>query len=108
MKLFQSWRLESSGEFWCFVSVNVVTRLWAGCSWFDTWQELGVFLFTTVSRLALGPTQPPIKWVLGILSLGVKWLLCEADHTLPSSTEVMNAQTYTSAPLICFHGMVPS
>jgi hypothetical protein len=30
----------------------------------------GVFLFTTASRASLGPTQPPIQWVLGALSLG--------------------------------------
>jgi hypothetical protein len=29
-------------------------------------------LFTTISRLALGPTQPPIQGVLGALSLWVK------------------------------------
>jgi hypothetical protein len=50
----------------------------------DTEQwTLGIFLFTTASRTALGPTQPPIQWVLGALSLGR-----EADHSLPSSAEV--------------------
>jgi hypothetical protein len=29
---------------------------------FVSWQGLGVFLFTTVSRQDLGPTQPPIQW----------------------------------------------
>jgi hypothetical protein len=38
----------------------------------EMWQGLGIFLFTT-SRPALGPTQPPIQWVLGAISLGVKW-----------------------------------
>jgi hypothetical protein len=31
---------------------------------------LGIFLFTTASRLVLGPTHPPIQWVPGALSLG--------------------------------------
>jgi hypothetical protein len=39
----------------------------------------GIFLFNTTSRTALGPTQSPIKWVPGALSLGVKWQGHEAD-----------------------------
>jgi hypothetical protein len=39
---------------------------------FDSQQGLGIFLVTTASRTALGPTQPPIQWVPGVLSLGVK------------------------------------
>jgi len=31
---------------------------------------MGIFLFATKSRLAQGPTQPPIQWVPWILSLG--------------------------------------
>jgi hypothetical protein len=31
----------------------------------DTSYEGNFFLFSTASRLALGPTQPPIQWVLG-------------------------------------------
>jgi hypothetical protein len=49
---------------------------------------LEIFLFTTASRLALGPTQPPIQWVPGAVSLGVKWPGREADHSPPSSADV--------------------
>jgi hypothetical protein len=42
----------------------------------------------TVSRPDLGPTQPPIQWVPGDLSLGVMQLEGEADHSPPSSAEV--------------------
>jgi hypothetical protein len=38
--------------------------------------------------LALGPTHPPIQWVPGALSMGVKRPGREADHSLPSSAEV--------------------
>jgi hypothetical protein len=34
------------------------------------------------------PTQPPIQWVTGTLSLGVKRQEREADHSPPSSAEV--------------------
>jgi len=33
---------------------------------------LGLFLFATVFRPALGPTQHPVQWVLGALMLGIK------------------------------------
>jgi hypothetical protein len=49
---------------------------------------LGIFLFTTASRTALGPIQPPIQWVPGAVSLEVEWPGREADHSPPSSAEV--------------------
>jgi hypothetical protein len=55
---------------------------------FNSQWGLGIFLFTTASRMALGPTQPPIQWVLRALSLGVKQSGHEADHSQPSSAEV--------------------
>jgi hypothetical protein len=48
----------------------------------------GIFLFTSSSRTALGPTQPPIQCVPGALSLGVKRPGREADHSPPCSAEV--------------------
>jgi hypothetical protein len=59
----------------------------------ESQQGLGSFLFTTTSRLALGPTQPPIKWIPGTPSLRLKQLGREADHSPPSSAEVKNAWT---------------
>jgi hypothetical protein len=50
----------------------------------------GFFPLTSVSRPALGPTQPPVQWVPGVLSPGVKALPGrDADHSPPSSTEVV-------------------
>jgi hypothetical protein len=52
---------------------------------------LGIFIFTAASRTALGPTQPPIQWVRGALSLEVKRSGREAARSPPSSAEVKNA-----------------
>jgi hypothetical protein len=73
---------------------------------FDSRRGLGIFLFTTASRTALGPTQPPIEWVPGALSLGVKRPGREADHSPPSSAEVKNSWSYTSTPPIRLQGVV--
>jgi hypothetical protein len=60
---------------------------------------LGIFLFTTASRTVLGPTQPPIQWVPGDLSLGVKRPGREAGHTPPSSAEVKECvELYLHSP----------
>jgi hypothetical protein len=37
---------------------------------FESQLGLRIFLFATVYRLALWPTQPPIQWVPGALSMG--------------------------------------
>jgi hypothetical protein len=75
---------------------------------FDSWRGLGIFLFTAVSSMALGPTQPPIQWVPGVLPLAVKRPGREADHPPTSSAEVKNTWSYTSTPQICLHGVVLS
>jgi hypothetical protein len=75
---------------------------------FDSQRGLGIFLFTTGSRTALGPTQPPIQWVTGALSLWVKRWGREADHSPPSSAEVKNGWSYTSTLPIRFQGVVLS
>jgi hypothetical protein len=79
-----------------------------GVPGFDSWWGLGILLFTISSRMALEPTQPPIQWVPRFLSLQVKWLGCETDHSPPFSDEDKNVWSYTSTSLIHLHGMVLS
>jgi hypothetical protein len=50
---------------------------------FDSGQKKETFLFSTVSRLALGPTQSLIQWVLGAMYLRTKKPGREADNLLP-------------------------
>jgi hypothetical protein len=59
-----------------------------GVLWLHLRRGMGIFLFTTASRTALGPTQPPVQWVPGALSLEVTRPGREADHSPPSSAEV--------------------
>jgi hypothetical protein len=74
---------------WCRVGIALGYGL-------DDWGSMvrspavgvGILLFNTASRTALGPTQPPIQWVPGAHSLGVKRPGSEADHSPPSSPEV--------------------
>jgi hypothetical protein len=70
-----------------------------------------------MSRPALGPTQPPIRWVPGDLSPGVKRPGREADHSPPSSAEVkgcvelylhsLNMSSWRGASLSTGHFTLP-
>jgi hypothetical protein len=75
---------------------------------FESRRKLRIFLFTTTSRTALGPTQPPIQWERWVLSFAVKRPAREADHSPPSTTEVKNALSYTSTPPIRLNSVVIS
>jgi len=46
------------------------------------------------------PTQPPSQWVRGALSLGIKRLGREADHSPAPSVEITNEWRHTSTPPI--------
>jgi hypothetical protein len=53
--------------------VQCLTTGWTtGRSGFDPRQGQRIFPLASVSRPALGPTQPPVKWVPGVLSPGLK------------------------------------
>jgi hypothetical protein len=75
---------------------------------FESRQRLGIFIFTTTSRRAFGPTQPPIQWVPGALFLRVKRPDHGADDSPPYGAEVKNACSCTSIPTIRLHGVVIS
>jgi len=66
---------------------------------------LGIFLFATASRTALGPTHLPIQGVPGVLSLGVKRPKREAHSSSPSA-EVKNELRIAFAFPIGVHGLV--
>jgi hypothetical protein len=63
---------------------------------------VGPRMFSKSSRPALGSTQPPIQWVPGVFSSGVKRPGCEADHSLPASAEVKKMWIYTSTTSYAF------
>jgi hypothetical protein len=73
-------------------AVQCLTTGWTtGRSGFDPRWGQRIFPLASVSRPALGPTQPPVQWVPGVLSPGVKARQGrDADHSPPCSAEVEN------------------
>jgi hypothetical protein len=57
---------------------------------FDSCQRQRIFPVTSVSRLVVGPTQPPEEWVLGGRAFpgGKLWPGHGTDHSPPSSAKV--------------------
>jgi hypothetical protein len=62
----------------------------AGRPGFYSRQGYQICLHSTASRPALRPTKPPLQWIPGALSPGVKRPGLEADHSSISSAEVNN------------------
>jgi hypothetical protein len=62
----------------------------AGRQGFDPPQRAEVFLCSTASRPALGPSQPPIQRVQWAFSQEVKWSGREAAYSSPSYAQVNN------------------
>jgi hypothetical protein len=65
-----------------------------------------IFALTSVSRPALGTTQPPVQWVPGVLSPGVKRdrgvTLTTHPHLVPRSGM---SRSYTFSPRKRHHGV---
>jgi hypothetical protein len=82
----------------------------AGRPGLDSRQGQGTLflLLAIASRPAVGPTQPPIKLVQGVLSPWVKRPGREADHSPPSSAEVKNIWSCASTLQIRLYGLVLS
>jgi hypothetical protein len=53
-----------------------------------------ILLSSTVSKLLLGLTQPPIQWVPQAISPGVKRTVSEAGHSPPSGAKVKDGGLY--------------
>jgi hypothetical protein len=56
-------------------------------------------LFSTASRPTLGPFQPPIQWVSGAISSGIKRPEREANQSPPCSAEVKNGRAVPPLPI---------
>jgi hypothetical protein len=72
-------------------SVQCLAMDWTtGRSGFYPQQRQRIFPLTSVPRPALGPIQPPMQWVPGVLSPGQRAAGRDADHSPQSSAEVKN------------------
>jgi hypothetical protein len=80
-------KAKSTDMFYILQKIKFATGWMIRVLKFDSRLGLGICLFTTASRPALETTQSPYQWILGAGSLGVKWLVREANHSPPSSTE---------------------
>jgi hypothetical protein len=65
---------------------------------FDSPQWKRIFPLTFVFRPALGSTQPPVQWVPGSFPGGKARTRSDADHSPPSSAEVVNEYSYIPSP----------
>jgi hypothetical protein len=103
--------------FFCPPSFEIVQYVWCVCepgiSHYSVWLRAGrlsdrgsipgrgemIFPLASVSRPALGPAQPPVQWVPGVLSPGLKRgrgvTLTTRPHLVPRSNM---SRSYTSSP----------
>lgn len=68
-----------------------MTRVWGGDPGnYGSRQGQETYFSSKLSRPNCGPTEPLFLWVLEILSLGVKWMRHESDHSPKSNAELKN------------------
>jgi hypothetical protein len=89
-------------------SVQCLATDWTtGQSKFVPRQRQKIFHLASVSRPALGPTQPPVQWVPWVLSPGVKRgrgvTLTTHPHLVPRS---WMSRSYTSSPSCASRGVL--
>jgi hypothetical protein len=65
---------------------------------FDPRQRQRIFLLASASKPALGPTQPPVQWVPGVLSPGVKRGRGVTLTTRPHLVPTLRMSRSTSSP----------
>lgn len=76
--------------------VSIMTRLWAGRPGIRIPAWARDRYHPKMSRPTRWPTQPPIQWVSGSFFPGAERQGCEANHSLPSTTEVKNDENCIS------------
>jgi hypothetical protein len=77
-----------------------------GRSGFDPWRGQRIFPLTSVSRPALRSTQPPVQWIPGVLSPGVKARPGrDADHSPHLGPRLRMSRSYISSPPKRLHGV---
>jgi hypothetical protein len=67
-----------------------------------TTEGVGVRVPVGLSRPTMGSTKPPIQWVPGARSPGVKRQRREADHSPPASAKAKKMWIYTSTSAYAF------
>jgi hypothetical protein len=93
------WKHTPSNEFFMYGNTNNNRGSIPG-------RDKRMFPLASVSRSALGPTQPPVQWILGVLSSGLKrsraMTLTTHPNLVPRSRM---CRSYTSPTPQCLLGM---
>jgi hypothetical protein len=86
----------------CLTTVGIATGYGLDDRGVGVRVPVGSRFFSTSSRPALRPSRPPIQWVLGALSPGIKRKGRGTDHSPTASAEVKKMCIYTTTPPYAF------